>query len=231
MRQGNTGTRIMKSIFARIMSIHPTYSFLNNVVEMYPVRSILDVGCGQGGPFEVVNWEGKYYVVGIDLFGPALKDAKKVHNDVILADMAHLPIREKCVDAVLSVGAIEHLSYADGIRLISKMEKIARMLVAVTTTTTYRVVDKPYQGGLEEHKSSYSPELFKRLGYSVKGLAHRFDILTRLYYKPLPFKIILFLFELIDGLIASHSVNSSYFIASHKNVQEEPTLHSISMSS
>ncbi len=138
-------------------------------------RSILDLGCGKGGPMRFINRHKQFHCVGLDIFGPHLSKAKEQgsHNDYVLCDVQRPPIKEKTFDIVLCLEVLEHLSKEDGQKLIADMERIARRQVIVTTPLgRYRqgtFDENPYY----EHKYIWSPEELKRLGYKVKTLGLR----------------------------------------------------------
>jgi len=140
-------------------------------------QSILDIGCGKGGPMENINKRGKFYTVGVDAFAPYLKEckAKGVHQEYVLCDIKNLPLRNKSFDIVLCIEVIEHLEKEDGRKLLQAMEKIARRQVIISTPVgvwRQKDIDKqlnPYQ----KHRAVWFPGELRSLGYKVRGCAVR----------------------------------------------------------
>lgn len=80
-----------------------------------PGDRVLDAGCGTGRALpalrDVVGAEG--VVLGADLT-PAMLDAavaegRHAHGQVLVADVARLPVRSQALDAVFAAGLIAHL--------------------------------------------------------------------------------------------------------------------------
>jgi ubiquinone/menaquinone biosynthesis C-methylase UbiE len=78
------------------------------------IKHILDLGCGMGRPCVHLAEKG-FEVVGIDISESALRMAntwahreKLANVALICGAMAHLPFRDDCFDAVVSISAIIH---------------------------------------------------------------------------------------------------------------------------
>lgn len=75
-------------------------SFILNKIKPKEDEIILDIGCGTGILFKMVNCKT---IIGIDISINMLKEAKKERKaDLILADGEFLPIKDECVDIVIS---------------------------------------------------------------------------------------------------------------------------------
>jgi 2-polyprenyl-3-methyl-5-hydroxy-6-metoxy-1,4-benzoquinol methylase len=107
-------------------------------------KSILDVGCGKGEPMRFINRARNFYTVGLDIFKPYLIKAKRnnTHDDYVLCDVRHMPIRSKSMDVVIGLEIIEHLSKYDGEVLLKNMEDVARKQVIITTPVGFSSQDK-----------------------------------------------------------------------------------------
>lgn len=134
------------------------------------VRSILDLGCGQGKPMAMIKLLHKIdTAVGVELYKPYIKLAKKqkLHDKYIVGDVREINFKPKSYDLVLASHVIEHLPEKDAWKLLRKMEKIARMQVIVATP-----IGEIYQpmfdnNKLQEHRSYFSPKQFEKRGYKV----------------------------------------------------------------
>jgi hypothetical protein len=118
-----------------------------------------------------INRQRQFYPVGLDIFRPALSQAKKAttHDDYILADIRKLPIREKSFDVALCLEVIEHLEKEEGAKFLKEIEKISRKQIIITTPVGK--FERPPTGGnpWQEHKSTYSPTELRAYGYQIWG--------------------------------------------------------------
>jgi SAM-dependent methyltransferase len=133
-------------------------------------HSILDVGCGQGNPMNIIKKRMNVgYSVGVDIFKPYLDYCKKekIFSKVVLADVRKLSFPDKSFDVVLLDQIVEHLTEKEAWSLIKKAEKIARRQVIIATPIGEcfhpSVDDNKYQ----LHKSAYYPEDLQKRGYST----------------------------------------------------------------
>lgn len=138
-------------------------------------KNVLDVGCGDGSLMVKVNCDGKYNnVVGIDLYKPYLKEAKKsgVYKEIISADIRKIRFKNKSFDVVLASQVIEHLNKKEALKLLAKLEKIAKYKVIVGTPNGYVKFD-PFEmtddNKLQEHKSGWTIKEMEIYKYKVYG--------------------------------------------------------------
>src|SRR5215204_221119 len=102
-------------------------------------HTVLDVGCGDGALIQQVNFDNKYQVVGVDLYKPAVEQARrtKLYKAVKLGDVRKLKIKPKSFDVVFSSQVVEHLNKKEALLLIKEMEKIAKKKVVIGTTNGF----------------------------------------------------------------------------------------------
>jgi len=138
---------------------------------------VLDVGCGKGALEAIIKTvpENSFRVefVGVDLSLDLLSAAKSFADYVVCASADHLPFKDKTFTAVFSVEVIEHLPKETGYCLIKEMERVSNGLVAITTPSHFFIQDTCNASQVKHlmrHKSLWSANEFKRLGYSVEGL-------------------------------------------------------------
>lgn len=133
--------------------------------------SILDVGCGANSP--VGKIKKTFYSEGIDIFKASIIESrkKKIHDKYRVGDIRKIDqfYKQKSFDVVVALDVIEHFNKGDALRLIRKMETIARKRVVIFTPNGFHHqhhVDNRY----EEHKSGWAVNDLKLIGYSVYGL-------------------------------------------------------------
>lgn len=138
-------------------------------------RSLLDVGCGCGGPIELIRRKRRLFSVGADIFWPYLLHCRAagLHDDVVRCDVRLLPFRAGTFDIVLCSEVLEHLRRDEAKALIAEMENIARRQVIITVPVG-RCRQDEYDGNpYQAHHSAWMPADFRRLGYTVRGTGLR----------------------------------------------------------
>lgn len=202
-------------------------SWQEPVVQLFDpqVKSILDVGCGQGLPMlNIKSRRNLDRTVGVDLFDPYLKYCKqnRIHDEYVKIDVRKLSFAPKSFDAVISLQVMEHLSKADAWKVLKNMEKIARkqVIVAMPIGDMYHpAVDN---NPLQLHKSSFVPDDFIKRGYKVLkfgrkeilgeiGIVHKFN-------SPIIRRIIFILNFLLTPLYYFNQSFSDYHMYAYKNV-------------
>lgn len=133
------------------------------------VKTILDVGCGQGYPMKRLRILRSVRATGVDLFPRYIKEAKKsgIYEKVIRGDVTKLKFKPKSFDAVICLQVIEHVTKKDGLKMIKSMEKLAKYQVIIATP--YHFFEHPDMDNnkLQRHLSHWPDEEFKKMGYSV----------------------------------------------------------------
>ncbi len=189
-------------------------------------NSILDVGCGQGLPMQVIKMRMKIgRSVGVDIHEPYLKQCKikKIHSRYIRSDIRNLPMKDKSFDVVIGLQVLEHLQKKDAWKVLEKMEKIARkqVIVAMPVGKTYHpaVDDNKYQ----LHLSAFYPKEYKKRGYKIikmgrksilgeDGLVHKInnDFFRKIIYS---FSLVL------DMLLYLFQPWADYYFVAYKDVK------------
>lgn len=135
-------------------------------------RKILEVGCGKGKLMHTINLHGSvFFRVGVDVFLPYIKcHKKKIYDECIVADIKHLPFRTGAFDVILCVHVIEHLPENDGLKVIRNLEEIACRQLIISTHVGFSTQDHATDSNaFQIHRSGWSPNEFRRLGYKVRG--------------------------------------------------------------
>jgi len=137
--------------------------------ELSDCHLVLDLGCGYNSPIQYCNVP---FSVGVELFEPYLEESKKkgIHNEYIKADIRKVEFKPKSFDAILCLEVLEHLTKEEGYELIKKMETWARKKIIITTPNGYIYQDEYDNNPFQEHKSGWTVEELKNLGFKIYGI-------------------------------------------------------------
>jgi len=91
------------------------------------VRSVLDVGCGDG--FVISGLDEKIEAVGVDLSAEALKHVRRPTKQ---ASITELPFADGSFDLVMANDVLEHLGDADFAKATAELRRVSRRYVLVT---------------------------------------------------------------------------------------------------
>lgn len=110
------------------------------VVQNLEGTSFLDVGCGHGKwgyLLKKYRWSktARVEITGIDLFEPHILALERegTYDRLLTASATELPFPDKSFDSAVACEVLEHLSQADGPRLISELQRVCRRSFVVTT--------------------------------------------------------------------------------------------------
>jgi ubiquinone/menaquinone biosynthesis C-methylase UbiE len=118
-----------------------------------------------------LNRKREFKTVGVDFSAQALSDASQrhTHDSYIEADFRKLDLADKSFDIVLCLEMIEHLEKNEGLKLIERLERIARKQVIISTPVgMLEAAGEPDQPG-SAHLSGWSLHDFESRGYRVRG--------------------------------------------------------------
>lgn len=133
--------------------------------------SVLDVGSGVA---HTLRQLGVKHAVGAEGYLPSLEKARsqKTHDDYVQCDVRDISKHFQAgqFDACMALDVIEHLTKADGMKLIADMERIARKRVVFFTPCGFLFQGNTEKGDLQTHLSGWEPAEMEKLGYRVIGL-------------------------------------------------------------
>jgi SAM-dependent methyltransferase len=140
--------------------------------------AILDIGCGTGAMSDCLTRWGR--VVSADFSPLALRYSRRRGLKFLLtADAMRLPLRSDCVDVVVAMDVLEHLS--DDCLAMSELLRVLKpggLLVA--TVPAYRHLWSEHDIALMHYRRYISRELGERLvsaGFRIHKLAYTMTLL------------------------------------------------------
>ncbi|MBI2085877.1 glycosyltransferase [Candidatus Daviesbacteria bacterium] len=162
------------------------------------IKSVLDLGCGQGKPMEFIKYRIKIKKsVGVDLFEPYIQEAKqkKIHSEYLLTDIRKVSFKPKSFDLVMASHVLEHLPEKEAWKVLENMEKMAKKQVIVVTPIGEHYHQLEDGNIWQLHVSAFTPRDFIARGYQVKkygwkwllgdhGIVHTIknDLIRKLLY-------------------------------------------------
>ncbi|KAG8001879.1 putative tRNA methyltransferase 9-like protein [Nibea albiflora] len=93
------------------------------LLDLQPGSIVADIGCGNG---KYLHINKEVFKLGCDVCRPLVDFAWSQGHEVQMCDGLHLPYRDSCFDAVLSIAVIHHLSTKE--RRIRAIKEMARTL-------------------------------------------------------------------------------------------------------
>lgn len=159
---------LLRRVYQYFLSPKPLISLIEE--QLTDNSSVLDVGCGKNSLLRSIN--NPLYKAGIDFYTPYISKSKSmsIHNSYMIGNVIDLPIKPKSFDCAISIEVIEHLSKADGLKMISAMESVAKKRIILTTPNGFlELPPGPEDNPAEKHISGWTLEELKKLGFKVYG--------------------------------------------------------------
>lgn len=131
--------------------------------------SVLDVGCGAGGPMGKAPKPPR--LVGLDAHAPSLERlrAQGGYDELICAPFDAAGIQAGAFHTVVCLDVIEHFEKPQALALILQLERWASHKVVLATPNGF-LPQPVYDGNpFQEHKCGFVPEELRVLGYRVRG--------------------------------------------------------------
>lgn len=135
-------------------------------------KTLLDIGCGSESPIR--RFSKKLHCSGVDAYSPSIERSKAlgIHNAYYNINVLEIEnhFEDNSFECVLSSDLIEHLEKEEGYKLIEMMEKIASKRVIIFTPNGFLKQGEYDNNPFQIHKSGWSAEEMKSLGYDVIGI-------------------------------------------------------------
>lgn len=140
--------------------------------ELKNIDSVLDLGCGRWSPLEKIK--KNFFAVGVDINKDCIKKSKKkkTHDQYQVADVRKVDqlFKPKSFDAVIALDLIEHLKKKEGLKLLKKMEAVAKKKVIILTPNGFTEQDLAENNPYQIHQSGWQVKDFQKRGYRVYGM-------------------------------------------------------------
>jgi len=135
-------------------------------------KTVLELGAGEDS---YLNFKDRdFHITALDLHKPSLEKSKKHNNfdEYVLGDARKIATIFDCdsFDVVTSFDLIEHFEKNEGYRLLDDMAKIAKKKVVVYTPNGFVPQSATDDNPFQEHKSGWTYQEMKKLGYKVYGV-------------------------------------------------------------
>lgn len=137
------------------------------------IKSVLDLGCGDGSFGVRFNHQNQYGISGLDIYKPYIKKCLNTgkYIKVQRGDITNkLRFTNKSFDLVVCLETIEHLKKPDGIKLISEIERIAKKMIIISCPQGVAAQGHFDNNKYQKHQSTWFPDDFIKLGYRVFGI-------------------------------------------------------------
>jgi hypothetical protein len=158
-------------------------------------KTLLDVGCGSHSPIRFFREGGGIKAVGVDVYAPAIKESQSagIHEKYYCMNILNMDkkFKKSSFDCVLASGVIEHLTKAQGEKLIALMEKIAGKAVILSMPNGFVVQGELEGNPYQVHRSGWTVKEMKDKGYRVvgyngwKGLKGGYPYWPKIFWRPL----------------------------------------------
>ena len=141
------------------------------------IKTVLDLGCGEGTFMRDISKGENWEIVGVELFESSIKKANKsgVYKKVIKGDVVSLPrqVTQNKYDVVFASQVLEHLKKEDGQKALKTWQTLAKKRLVISTPVGFiefePIERKRENNPLQKHLSGWKPEELSKLGFEAKG--------------------------------------------------------------
>ena len=134
-------------------------------------QAVLDVGCGSALTLRQLEVP---HCVGIEGYRPEFEKARSLNtqDELVFGDVRELTSHFKPgqFDACIAMDVIEHLTKADGLKLMRDMELIAKKKVVIFTPNGFLPQRQSAGSDLQAHFSGWEVDEMRHHGYDVMGM-------------------------------------------------------------
>jgi ubiquinone/menaquinone biosynthesis C-methylase UbiE len=161
------------------MTDYELYRFILREFPELNEMSVLDCGCARGVWGYLLRSEktgDKATIIGLDMYSPTLLFCNTFHvyNNLVKADIRHLPFRDGSFDFILAIEVIEHLEKIDGTKFLNELERVCKKKLVLSTPNGFLKQGALGGNRLEFHKSGWTAREFKNLGFKTHGVGFKY---------------------------------------------------------
>ena len=144
--------------------------------ELKGCKNVLDLGCGKNSPLRLLKNNPDFkdlHTVGVDIFSPYIlmnTHENKIHSEYLNMNIFDIDFPEKSFDCAILFDVIEHFDREDFLKFLPKLEKIVKKILIITPNG-YIDQDGYDSNPYQAHRSGWTIEDFKNLGFSCYGLS------------------------------------------------------------
>lgn len=150
-----------------------TYSWIiKKNIAKHKIKTILELGCGQGFFADLINDENQFKITGVDIFEPYIRICKKKgkYERVIKGNLTNkLPFKNKSFDSIVCLQTIEHLNKKDGLFLLSEIDRVAKKVILLSIPNGECVQEVYDDNNYQRHLSQWEPDELIKNGYTIYG--------------------------------------------------------------
>lgn len=155
-----------------------TYIWLHRKAIGAEIKTILDLGCGDGKFMTELSQGKDWNITGVELFKPSAKAAKKTgtYKKVVIGDIIDVAkkLREKGekFDVIFCSHLIEHLSKSQGEKLLVVIDKLALKRAVIGTPNGFmaQIEESLGKNAHQAHISGWDENDFYKHKYKVFGI-------------------------------------------------------------
>jgi SAM-dependent methyltransferase len=154
-----------------VIVLRSSVSYLDVINICGYLHPLLDVCCGNGEALSLLfDQKRRGYVVGVDACADYLWEAKNkmVYDDLVLADVRHLPFRTHSFVTVLALEVIEHLPKRHGCMFLQELNRIGKRIILSTPLAFHQQILPNYP--LQLHVSYWKANELQIYGFSRIGI-------------------------------------------------------------
>ncbi|MGD0405739.1 MAG: class I SAM-dependent methyltransferase [Candidatus Bathyarchaeia archaeon] len=161
------------------MTDYELYRFILRELPDLNEMTVLDCGCARGVWGYLLRSEKNGYkttIIGLDRYNPYLSFCKTFHvyNNLVKADIRHLPFRDSAFEIVIAIEVLEHLEKTDGTKFLSELERVCKRKLVLSTPNGFWKQGALGGNNLELHRSGWTVNELKNLGFRVHGIGFKF---------------------------------------------------------
>ena len=118
--------------------------FWAGLLSRYPVKSVLEVGCGVGANLQ--HLRSVPMLIGLDVNEHAVDEARCLGVRAIVAPATDIPYPDASFDLVFTSGLLIHLGDAQLLRAMDEMYRVSSRYLLAIEYESEAAIDAPYRG-------------------------------------------------------------------------------------